>query len=111
MAYNRVVLDGDMSLDVCLDGNMSMSVSFDGDMSLDLTPMSGEFGVFSIIQTSDYPFYDGVTDVDPTFDQQILDTSNKTLKDDIEVHPIAVSKTTNVSGGNTVYIGGEIQYG
>lgn len=38
MAFDKVVLDGDMS----------MSVLFDGDMSLDAGQMSGEFGVVTV---------------------------------------------------------------
>lgn len=101
MAYKRVVLDGDMS----------MMVSLDGDMQLDLTPVNGEFGVFTVTKEMVYPFYRGETEVIPSFESQTLETKNKTLATDIEVHPIQVSVTSNLSGGNTVYIGGEIQYG
>ena len=56
----------------------------------------------------DYPFYDGEYEVDPKFEDQTLDTKDKTLTDDILVNAIMVSRTTNASGGNTVYIGGII---
>ncbi len=55
--------------------------------------------------------YDGEYIVDPSFEQQILATRNKTLTDDVTVNAIMVSRTTNASGGYTVYIGGDIAYG
>ncbi len=54
--------------------------------------------------------YDGEYIVDPSFEQQTLETRNKTLTDDVTVNAIMVSRTTNTSGGYTVYIGGEIDY-
>lgn len=56
----------------------------------------------------DYPFYPGPYVVDPKFEDQILETKDTTLTADIQVNAIMVSRTTNPSGGNTVYIGGII---
>lgn len=55
--------------------------------------------------------YEGEYEVDPSFDQQTLLTKNKTLENNVTVNPIMVSRTTNLSGGYTVYIGGDINYG
>lgn len=55
--------------------------------------------------------YGGPYVVDPSFDQQTLQTKNKTMEDDVTVNAIMVSRTTNLSGGYTVYIGGDINYG
>ena len=65
------------------------------------------FGVLSIpvIHDSGEP-YTGEYEVTPKFEEQILATSNKTLSNDVTIHEIYVSKTSNPSGGYTVYIGG-----
>lgn len=52
--------------------------------------------------------YEGPYIVDPTFEQQMLATRNKTMRDDVTVHRIDVSSVENPAGGNTVYIGGII---
>ena len=56
----------------------------------------------------DFPFYPGPYIVDPTFEDQILETKDTTLTSDVQVNAIMVSRTTNPSGGITVYIGGNI---
>lgn len=52
--------------------------------------------------------YDGVTEVVPNFIGTVLPTANKLVTEDITVSPIQVSRTSNSSGGTTVYIGGNI---
>lgn len=44
--------------------------------------------------------------VDPIFETITLETNDKKMTDDVTVNPIAVSRTSNLSGGITVYIGG-----
>lgn len=50
--------------------------------------------------------YPGPYIVSPTFDDQVLDTDQKLMQSDITVKAIAVSRTSNLSGGITVFIGG-----
>lgn len=51
--------------------------------------------------------YDGDYDVVPlAFQETILSTKNKKLTDDILVQEIPYYETSNLSGGNTVFIGG-----
>lgn len=52
--------------------------------------------------------YPGPYVVDPAFSEQILETRNKVMTDDVTVNPIEVSRTSNPAGGITVYIGGII---
>lgn len=52
--------------------------------------------------------YDGAYTVAPSFDEQLLETKDKVMIDDVTIEPILVSRTTNVSGGRTIYIGGII---
>ena len=55
--------------------------------------------------------YSGEYTVVPDFIGKVLDTNGRIMRDDVNVVPIPVSITTNLQGGNTVYIGGEINYG
>lgn len=50
--------------------------------------------------------YLGPYAIDPTFEDQTLNTNQKIMTDDVTVKAIAVSRTSNTSGGITVYIGG-----
>ena len=63
--------------------------------------------VFRVAHMGGEP-YEGEYEVTPDFDGTTLETSGKTLSNDVTVHPITVSRTSNPSGGNTVYIGGVI---
>lgn len=59
--------------------------------------------------TGSFPPYNGDYTVSPDFDGTVLNTRGKVLHDDVTVEPILVSRTTNLSGGTTVYIGGVIE--
>lgn len=68
-----------------------------------------DVGIVSVVSGSSLEpvgeAYDGAYSVEPSFDTQTLPTSGCVLQDDITVAPIGVSITSNLSGGNTVYIG------
>lgn len=49
--------------------------------------------------------------VDPDFEEKTLKTKDKFLTDNIKINPIKVESVSNLSGGRTVYIGGNINYG
>lgn len=60
--------------------------------------------------TPDYDKYAGVYIVTPkTEEEQILNTSNKVLTDDIHVKKIPYFDVSNTSGGSTVYIGSDLE--
>lgn len=54
------------------------------------------------------PVYNGEYAVTPRFSQQILKTRGRSMKNDLTVDAIEVSRTENPAGGNTIYIGGMI---
>lgn len=60
-----------------------------------------------VIPGTGFP-YEGPYRVDPKFEEIVLNTKNKTLKDNVCVNPIDVQRVSNPSGGRTVYIGGVI---
>ncbi len=71
-----------------------------------LTSEVGLVGYIDVPSVIGIESYDGEYVVNPNFVEQILKTKYKMMKDDVVIEPITVSKTTNPSGGNTVYIGG-----
>lgn len=52
------------------------------------------------------PTYGGPYAVDPKFEEIRLQTAGKRMTDDVTVHAIEVSRTSNPQGGRTIYIGG-----
>lgn len=64
---DKIVLDGELSLNLHLDGT--------SDKVLKVTEY-------------DLPVYDGITEITPSQDTQILQTSNKALTRNIVVNPI-----------------------
>lgn len=64
---DKIVLDGELSLNIQLDGTP--------DKVLKVTEY-------------DLPVYDGITEITPSQDTQILQTSSKTLTRNIVVNPI-----------------------
>ena len=55
--------------------------------------------------------YDGSYEVTPKVDSQILPTADKYMEKDVLINKIPYYSTSNSSGGNTIYIGGNIEYG
>ena len=64
--YDRVVLDGEFSLDVQLDGEFGVVLGGGGDL----------------------PAYTGETTVTPTQETQVLETANHSMLENITVNPI-----------------------
>lgn len=57
---------------------------------------------------TDLPFYEGNYDVTPKVDAQTLKTAKTIMLEDVTIRSIPYFETSNMSGGNTVYIGTEI---
>ena len=58
--------------------------------------------------SSDYDIYDGEYEIIPApFEDKVLSTENKLMQADVTVKEIPYFETSNLSGGNTVYIGGD----
>ena len=53
-----------------------------------------------------HEYYEGPYRVTPIFADQVLETAQKLMLDDVTVLEIPVAKTTNIGGGYTVTIGG-----
>ena len=66
--------------------------------------------VFGNIQLSgNLSIYNGDYTVTPSVEEQTLKTANKKMLEDVTVKKIPFYETSNLSGGNTVYIGSEVE--
>lgn len=57
------------------------------------------------------PVYDGDYAVTPDVEAQTMQTKGKAMRENVTVHGIPVFEVVNESGGSTVYIASEVQYG
>lgn len=55
------------------------------------------------------PAYEGAYEITPKTSTQTLDTAQKFMSEDVTVNAIPFYETSNTSGGNTVYIGKELE--
>ena len=62
-------------------------------------------GSLQIPSAVDVTPYDGPYEVTPRVYAQYLDTDHKLMEDDVTVHEIPVTRTSNLQGGLTVLIG------
>ena len=89
--------------EVVLDGELSLDLHIDGDMSLNI-PVDGEAG--TVIKVSDYvyPIYDGQTEVTPTQETQVLQTTNRTVVSNIVINPIPSNYGKITWNGSTLTV-------
>jgi len=94
---NTIAVDGgEIALETRVDvAEIALDIMFDG----------GEIGVFYPISGETREFYTGPYEVTPDFDGSILETDQKIMSDDVEVHPITVARVSNPEGGITITIG------
>lgn len=85
---------------------MGNVVVLDGDFEL-LNILDGEFGNYMAVETGD-PYTGEYVVVPKAFEEQRLATAHKVMTDDVRVLEIPYYEAGNVHGGNTVYIGGNI---
>lgn len=90
--HELVQLHGELLSNSSIVGNLSSKASLNAEITT-ATPL---------------PMYDGEYNVVPDFEGTTLQTKGKSMEKDVTVDPIHVSSTINISGGNTVYIGGDI---
>lgn len=76
-----------------LSGTLSSEVSFNGQIDV----------------TKEYEKYEGDYEITPkAFEQQILETANKALTDNVVIKEIPCWETSNPSNGTTIYIAKEV---
>lgn len=80
---DKIVLDGELSLNIPLDGTPDKVLK---------------------VAEYDLPVYDGITEITPSQDTQILQTSNKALARNIVVNPIPEDYGRLLWSGNTLTV-------
>ena len=85
-----------------IKGSIASKKSIKGSITTN-EKISGFVNVGGMIRQESY---DGSYEVTPTIEQQILQTKNKTMIDDLTIKSIPYSEVTNTSNGITVTIGG-----
>lgn len=89
-------------MDGTIKGDLSRSVNLTGSL-VEVSSLAGTINASSI---NDFDQYKGSYEVAPgLFEEQILETENKTLLHDIIIEKVPFYETSNLSNGTTVYIG------
>jgi hypothetical protein len=71
--------------------------------------LSGALALPIIVDNSGGAVYEGEYTITPETSAQTLPTAHKRMQDDLTVLAIPYYETTNETGGNTVYIGMEVE--
>ena len=90
------------------DGTITGKVSLTSNsISGSLTP-SGTISSTLTIHSGDMPVYQGDYQVDPLVNNEVvLRTRSKIMSDDVTIRVVPRYITSNVAGGNTIFIGEE----
>lgn len=89
-------------LTVSQDNTVPLSIMQDDEIALTAENCAG-------LSQGTYPMYAGGYEVTPTAEGEILKTAQKTMSKDLTIHPIPYYEVSNTAGGDTVYIGGELE--
>ena len=87
----------DLQLKIEHEIPLDVDLSIEGQLELTIDEGGG----------SPLPYYDGSYQVVPRKIEQVLDTKNKSMRDDVTVNAINYSEVSNPQGGKTVNIGYE----
>lgn len=90
-------------------GTLNGSIARRKALSGRLTHKAHLVGSLATAYSSEGVKYDGDYEVIPTVDGTELNTKGKYMVDDVKIKAIPIYEASNTSGGNTVYIAGEIE--
>ena len=89
---------------------LSGSITAEASLSGVLSCTGGLSGKVSV--TKEYDIYGGEYEIIPkAFEEQVIPTSNRVLKEDVVVKEVPFYETGNDSGGMTAYIGKDVENG
>lgn len=91
--------------EITVSAEITREIDFRAEITQCFPVLSGN--VYRATQDGGTP-YEGPYQVMPKFTHQTLSTKGMKMIDDVTVDPITVSRTSNPSGGKTIYIGGTI---
>ena len=106
---DKVVINDSSGLDTKLDGELSLATGSAemADLTLPMdcqqdiiaasaecklqVPEEAEFGIITKVNGGAYPAYEGAAEITPSEEEQILNTANKTVLQNIVINPIPSS--------------------
>ena len=100
-------------MSVTLKNNDALDTSFQvinghyADISLNISSCVLDLVQDFSLPDGKYPFYEGDVVVTPRKVAQVLSTKEKSMAQDVQINAIYYSKVSNMSGGDTVFIGKE----
>lgn len=86
-----------------LDGDISLLLNIDGDASLE-SIIDGEQDISIITKQYAAPVYTGLLQVTPTAEQQVLQTADHTLVENITINPIPSNYGLITWNGSTLTV-------
>ena len=102
-----------------LSGQASVQgqVNFNNNLTINIHETPGVSGTIApkgtlsgdVSYTTNVTNYEGEYEVTPTVDGKILHTQHRYMREDVTIHAIPFFEVSNPSGGNTIYIAGEIE--
>ena len=95
---------GDVKSEASIIGIVTTSAAITGDVSSETVLAGVEAGRIDIIHT-DLPDYEGEYEIYPTVEDQVLDTTLRTMRNDLTVKAISYVEEANPAGGYTAIIG------
>lgn len=87
----------DLQLKIEHEIPLDVDLSIEGQLELTIDEGGG----------SPLPYYDGAYEVTPRKVEQVLETKNKSMREDLVVDPITYLEVSNPQGGKTATIGYE----
>ena len=94
-------MDGTITVAGTLIGTLSGTVGLRGTLSTEGVLI----GTITLGAGAGYPEFEGSYEVTPTLSEQTLATNNTHMSDDVTVHRIPITYTSNIYDGKTVLIG------
>ena len=95
-----------IDMDLSLEGGMEVSLQDDVfDVDLTVEQLDMDFSEAIIVQGERLPDYEGEYQITPRITEQILETKDKSMVDNVTIFQIPYAAVSNPSGGQTVTIG------
>lgn len=80
-------------------------ISGQGNLNGNIRDKAKMSGTLHYAKSKPLPYYEGEYEVDPKFEEQTLETKQKSMHDDVKVNAISTLEIDNEAGGITFIIG------
>lgn len=104
IANNGLEISGNLSAIESITGEVAIGAALKGTAASKVSVAGNLAASYETKITA----YEGDYEVTPKMEAQTLQTAMKMMRNDVQVKPIPIHRTSNASGGTTVYIGKEV---